>query len=119
MTSLTPPGRQNDARWKAAKARAIRDSGGLCQLCGGGLVDAPRSTPWSTEIDHIVPLSQGGDPFDPGNLRALHRQCHQRRDQPRALPTSCLWPECSASKTGSVCHPHGPCKPYSRDWSAP
>jgi 5-methylcytosine-specific restriction endonuclease McrA len=118
MTSRTPPGRQNDARWKTAKARAIRDSDGYCQLCGNALVDAPRSTPWATEVDHILPLSQGGDPFDPGNLRALHRQCHQRRDQPRALPTVCLWPDCAATKTGSVCHPWpaGPCPSSSRDW---
>jgi 5-methylcytosine-specific restriction endonuclease McrA len=95
MTSKTPPGRQNDSKWKAAKAHAIRDSDGLCQLCGAALVDAPRSTPWSTEVDHLVPLAQGGAPFDPGNLRAVHRYCHQRRDQGRPPgATHAAWTAC-------------------------
>lgn len=38
---------------------------------------AEAKTPDATEIDHIVPLSKGGHPYDLTNLRALHRKCHQ------------------------------------------
>jgi 5-methylcytosine-specific restriction endonuclease McrA len=114
MTSKTPPGRQNDARWQAAKAQAVRDSGGLCQLCGRGLVDAPRNTPNSTEVDHIVPLSQGGDPFDRGNLRAVHRWCHQRRDQGQPLATQTVWTPCPTCPNPCT-HPPG-VKVGSRCW---
>jgi 5-methylcytosine-specific restriction endonuclease McrA len=115
MTSRTPPGRQNDARWKKAKARAIRDSGGYCQLCGNALTDAPRSTPWATEVDHILPLSQGGDPFDPGNLRAVHRACHAKRSKGQAVvPVPTVWVPCPTCPDRCT-HPPG-VKVGSRCW---
>ena len=54
----------------------IRD-GYRCQLCG----KAGR-----LEVDHIVPLSKKGDPWDLANLQALCRGCHlekTRAEQPK------------------------------------
>ena len=117
------PGRTDTAAWRKAKAQAIKDAQGQCQLCGGELDPrAPKNTPNATEIDHITPLAAGGEPYARENLRALHRWCHQRRDKgqnvPPVPPSVCSWPDCAASKTGSVCHPwpSGPCKSSSRDW---
>ena len=31
------------------------------------------------EIDHIVPLSDGGHPFDPDNLQRLCTRCHGKK----------------------------------------
>ena len=31
---------------------------------------------YANEVDHIVPLHKGGDPFDMDNLQALCRSCH-------------------------------------------
>lgn len=31
------------------------------------------------EVDHIVPVSEGGHPFDPGNLQTLCEDCHQEK----------------------------------------
>ncbi|MDF2146355.1 hypothetical protein [Knoellia sp. p5-6-4] len=46
-------------------------------------------------VDKVVPLSKGGNPFDPGNLRAMHLRCNSSRgngdhgqNQPR---TSTPW----------------------------
>lgn len=38
--------------------------------------------PWNDigrglEVDHITPISEGGHPFDPGNLQTLCEECHQ------------------------------------------
>lgn len=43
-----------------------------CQICertSGGLVEA-------VQVDHIIPLEVGGDPFDPENLQSLCKRCH-------------------------------------------
>lgn len=31
------------------------------------------------EVDHITPISEGGHPFDPGNLQTLCEQCHTEK----------------------------------------
>jgi len=31
------------------------------------------------EVDHITPVSEGGHPFDPGNLQTLCEECHQEK----------------------------------------
>jgi 5-methylcytosine-specific restriction endonuclease McrA len=31
------------------------------------------------EVDHITPVSEGGHPFDPGNLRTLCDECHMEK----------------------------------------
>ena len=31
------------------------------------------------EVDHITPISEGGHPFDPGNLQTLCEDCHQEK----------------------------------------
>jgi 5-methylcytosine-specific restriction endonuclease McrA len=78
----TKPGRTDNTAWRIARALAIRDAGGQCQLCAGALdPTAVKNTPNATEVDHIHPLIYGGDPYDRDNLRAVHRWCHQRRDQ--------------------------------------
>lgn len=51
---------------------------GLCAACGTLAHPVP-----ARELDHIVPLSQGGT-HDSTNLQALCRSCHQaktRREQ--------------------------------------
>jgi 5-methylcytosine-specific restriction endonuclease McrA len=36
------------------------------------------------EVDHIVPLSEGGAPYDRENLRGVCRPCHHQGIGPRA-----------------------------------
>ena len=49
--------------WRQLRAQILHASGGICWLCG---------RPGADTVDHIVPLSDGGHPLDPANLRAAH-----------------------------------------------
>lgn len=33
----------------------------------------------AVEVDHIIPLSEGGQLLDPANLQSLCRPCHQKK----------------------------------------
>lgn len=51
--------------------------------------------PLGPSLDHIVPLSQGGHPTDPANLRPAHFGCNaaRRPDRPSTVrPRSRDWP---------------------------
>ena len=51
-----------------------------CHLCGRPIdYDLPARDPWAFEVDELVPVSLGGDPYDPGNVAPAHRICNQRR----------------------------------------
>lgn len=42
----------------------------------GGIIHGPDSR---LEVDHITPISEGGHPFDPANLRTLCVGCHKEK----------------------------------------
>ena len=81
--------------WKAREAMRrlcwSRAAGGeVCAICGRPVdVDAPqlvecpdgkrRRAPWSMEVDEVIPISRGGSPTDPANVRPVHRICNERR----------------------------------------
>ena len=62
-----------DKRW-----RRVRDwylaRNPLCEPC----FEQDR-TAVATEVDHIVPLAQGGERLDEGNLQAICRSCHAKK----------------------------------------
>ena len=47
--------------------------GGVCQIRGA------KCTHWATEVDHIRARADGGDCYDPANLRAACRACNGGR----------------------------------------
>jgi 5-methylcytosine-specific restriction endonuclease McrA len=61
--------------WRRVRAYILERDGYRCWLCGRIGADT---------ADHVIPLSKGGDPLDPGNLRAAHQRCNSRRQA--ALP---------------------------------
>lgn len=66
--------------WQLTKLRKrvlVRDAFTCqCPWCQGS--DSPLRLTWATfEVDHIIPLHQGGT-NELTNLRALHRTCHKR-----------------------------------------
>jgi 5-methylcytosine-specific restriction endonuclease McrA len=68
---MTRPPRETYAKpqgWTTTKAANMRRDRRICQSCGAK----------ATEIDHIVPVSQGGS-HEPDNLRAICRDCHRRK----------------------------------------
>jgi 5-methylcytosine-specific restriction protein A len=48
-----------------------------CYLCQCPRCKGIRITP-AQEVDHIVPLAQGGERLALDNLRAISRECHRR-----------------------------------------
>lgn len=78
-------------RWKQVRARVLAASD-ICWLCGRGGADT---------VDHVIPLSKGGDPLDPSNLRPAHGKRQPwgcpgnfgRQNRPASLqpPTSRPW----------------------------
>lgn len=55
-----------------------------CWLCGQEIAywitgpDAGKH-PAAFTLDHVLPLSKGGDLLDPANARAAHRRCNSAR----------------------------------------
>lgn len=51
-----------------------------CGICGKPIdYSLPAGDPMSFEIDEIIPVSKGGDPFSKENTQAAHRICNQRK----------------------------------------
>lgn len=65
----------------------VRALGMPCWLCGHNIdtrLDARHPMSWT--LDHLTPLSRGGDLLDPANARPAHRRCNSARGN-RATPT--------------------------------
>lgn len=60
-------------RWKKLRDAILQETP-LCVLCGhlGRVVPA-------TDVDHILPVKNGGEPFDRANLQPLCHSCHSRK----------------------------------------
>lgn len=87
------PGREGRP-WRRLRLQLLAASD-LCRICGH---------PGSQSVDHLVPLSRGGSPLDPANLRPAHgvqgcptcgRKCNSARGnggrRRPALRTSRKW----------------------------
>lgn len=56
-----------------------------CGICGGVVDKSLRyPDPRSASVDHVVPLSRGGDLLDRLNLRLAHWSCNTKRGSRRA-----------------------------------
>jgi len=52
----------------------------VCGICGKPVDKSlPASDPMSATVDHIVPVSRGGDPSDIANLQLAHRCCNRAK----------------------------------------
>jgi len=67
------------AEWQRLRRRLVAEAE-VCAICGVALDhNAPARSRLSPTIDHIVPWSLGGDPWDEGNLRVVHYGCNSAR----------------------------------------
>ena len=55
--------------WPSVRLRILERDRGVCHFCG---------QPGATEVDHLVPIAQGGARLDPANLAAAHAGCNAR-----------------------------------------
>ena len=62
--------------WKKQREKAFRSSDGFCYLCGQP-VQRGMSGELAPEVDHIIPISRGGDPFALENLAVVHKVCNR------------------------------------------
>src|SRR5262245_25658833 len=58
------------APWREVRARVLSRARYLCEIRG------PGCTGRAVEVDHVVPVSQGGARYDAANLRAACKRCN-------------------------------------------
>lgn len=73
------PRKKNPALRRQLRAR-IFSSTDVCAICGRQ-VDKTLGpyTPASPELDEIIPVNRGGDPYDISNLQLTHRHCNRQK----------------------------------------
>ena len=65
---------RNSRQWRDhVRPRQLRDFP-YCVQC-----DTVGRLREATQVDHIVPLSEGGEPYEPSNLQSLCIHCHARK----------------------------------------
>ena len=57
------------AKWRRLREQQLYDEP-WCQDC---------DKEFATDVDHIVPIGDGGDPYAPDNLQSLCHSCHSRK----------------------------------------
>lgn len=73
------PRKANGARRRKAVA-IVRARHEACHLCGQPIdYDLPWYDPMAFSADELVPVSLGGSPYDPSNIKAAHRICNMKR----------------------------------------
>ena len=66
-----------EAQYKKVK-KIIYGSQTICAICGRAVdFDKKFPDPWSPTLDHIIPISKGGDPAALENLQLAHLQCNR------------------------------------------
>ncbi|MHC4695893.1 MAG: HNH endonuclease [Planctomycetota bacterium] len=61
-----------DRRWQRVRAVKVAQDP-LCEECG-----RHGRTTATTEVDHIIPIRQGGAVYDLANLQSMCKPCHSR-----------------------------------------
>ena len=56
-------------RWGRLRIATLKEANWRCSVCNA----------YAREVDHIVPLENGGPPYDPENLQVLCRDCHKAK----------------------------------------
>ncbi len=60
-------------KWRSFR-KSILAKEPLCRECSDRQFFFP-----ATVVDHILPISEGGEPFDPKNMQPLCVSCHNRK----------------------------------------
>ena len=67
----------NTPRWRRLRLFVFDRDGWRCRSCG---------RPGRLECDHVRPVSQGGDEWDPSNLQTQCRPCHFAKTRAERTP---------------------------------
>ena len=85
----------------------------VCAICGQPVdkrLKAPH--PLSATVDHIIPVSLGGHPFDLDNLQLAHLVCNMKKGARLNVPPDMLPAQVEESAIPNA----GPGLPLSIDW---
>ena len=51
-----------------------------CGICGKAVDFSLKNPhPMSAQVDHLIPVSKGGHPYDISNLQLVHRTCNRQK----------------------------------------
>jgi 5-methylcytosine-specific restriction protein A len=67
----------NDARWQALSRNHRREF----PLC----INYEYCRSLAQMVDHIIPINQGGECWDKGNLQSMCHRCHNRKRQKESV----------------------------------
>lgn len=66
--------------WRAVRKRALESKDPYCAICGRWIdIELPAFQPLSCEVDHIIPISRGGAPYEISNLQLTHLKCNRQK----------------------------------------
>jgi hypothetical protein len=74
----------------AARRRCFAKDKGHCRIRGPRCRHSARCTGCAEELDHIIPVAEGGPVLDPDNHRSACVPCNRGRDRP--MPVSVAGP---------------------------
>ena len=67
--------------------KIIFSSQTICGICGRPVdFDKKFPDPWSATVDHIIPVTKGGDPASLENLQLAHLQCNRIKSSKLVQP---------------------------------
>lgn len=79
------PRTRNPAQRRALRARVFASTD-VCGICGYYVDKSlPPYTPMSPEVDEIIPVNRGGDPYQYENLQLTHRKCNRAKSDKMPL----------------------------------
>lgn len=76
---------QYSGPWRSVRARILQRDDHRCQIRG------PGCSTVADQVDHILPVSMGGEYFEEDNLRAACRHCNNQRNVKHRTTASRAW----------------------------
>ena len=75
------PDHQPGARMQFERnRRKIIAAQSVCGICGQAVDKGKKyPDPWAPVVDHIIPVSRGGHPFELSNLQLAHAICNNKK----------------------------------------
>jgi 5-methylcytosine-specific restriction endonuclease McrA len=71
--------------WRRIRLEVLQRDNNQCQIKGEGCTSVAQ------QVDHILPVSMGGDWFDKENLRASCARCNNNRNIKHRITASRAW----------------------------
>jgi 5-methylcytosine-specific restriction enzyme A len=68
-------------QWRRVRRGVLERDAYICRIRG------PKCEGKAGDVDHIIPWQQGGAWYDPANLQAVCRTCHNQKPN-RGLPVT-------------------------------